>query len=409
MVRSVEEALELLREAAGEPVLRAERVPLAESLGRVLAADVGMDHDVPPFRRAAMDGFALHADEVRVGAAFRVRGAVMAGDVPAGPVGAGEATRIMTGAPVPDGADAVVPFEWTREEGDTVVIERLPRRPDNIVPRGAHVRDGDVVVAAGTAIAPADLGALASAGCAAVPVAARPRVALIGTGSELVPVDAAPHAGAIRNSNNAALLGQALRVGAAPVDLGIVRDEEESLREAIRAGLACDVLLLSGGVSRGDLDLVPGALEREGVRCVFHRWNVQPGGPLWFGVKDDTLVFGLPGNPAAVFVGFEVLVTPALRTRVGLPFAPRTTLRARYEGPWGKSGPRRRYRLARLSTDADGRLCARATPWKGSGDPFGLAAGDGLAILPEDTPEPGAAAVIDVIPLSESTLLWGRP
>lgn len=411
---SVEEALDCIRIAAGAPRLRAERAPLAEVLGRVLAADVIMDHDVPPFRRAAMDGFALHAAEVELGARFRVRGAIMAGDVPELPVSPGEAARIMTGAPVPEGADAVIPFEWTREEGAYVIVERLPRAAGNIVPRGAHVRAGEVVARAGTVLTPGDLGVLASAGCAQVPVAGRPRVALIGTGSELVSVDAAPRPGAIRNSNNASLLGQVLRVGAQPIDLGIARDDVASLRALIRKGLEAEVLLLSGGVSQGDLDLVPAALEAEGVSCVFHRWRVQPGGPLWFGVRDDTLVFGLPGNPAAVFVGFELLVVPALRTRVGLSFAPRPTLKAHFEGAWGKTGARRRYRPVRLCAAEDGRLLAVATPWKGSGDPFGLGGCDALAVLPEEPAEgeaePAAEQrVVEVVPVTESALLWGRP
>nr|MDJ0520969.1 molybdopterin molybdotransferase MoeA [Planctomycetota bacterium] len=282
------------------------------------------------------------------------------------------------------------------------------RTPGNIVERGSHVAEGDVVLARGTPVSPAVLGALASAGFAHPAVAARPRVALIGTGSELVPVDHAPGPGAIRNSNNAALLGQCLRAGAEPVDLGIARDEEDVLRAAIRRGLEHDVLVLSGGVSRGDLDLVPGALEAEGVTCLFHRWSVQPGGPIWLGVKDATPVFGLPGNPAGTFVGFEVLAVPALRGLLGMGIDSRRTLRARYEGPWGKSGPRRRYRPARLETTVDGVLLAKSASWKGSGDPFGLATGDALVVLPEEAPAPeDGPAVVDVIPLHEADMLWG--
>ncbi len=406
-MRTVEQALELLAGAAGAPRATAERVPLADALGRILAADVPMDHDVPPFRRAAMDGFAIRGDEAAPGARFAVTQAVMAGDDPQAPVEPGRAARIMTGAPVPEGADAVVPIEWCEDEGKHFVLARMPRTPGNVVPRGAHMQRGAVVAHAGAPILPATLGALASAGAAAVEVAARPRVAILGTGSELVPVDHAPGPAAIRNSNSATLVGQCLRVGAAPTDLGIAVDEEGPLRDAIRRGLAHDVLLLSGGVSMGSKDLVPGALEAEGVRCVFHRWAVQPGGPLWCGVKDDTLVFGLPGNPAATFVGFELLVVPALRTRVGLPLAQRPTLRARYDGPWGKPGPRRRFRPVALATDDAGALLARAAPWHGSGDPFGLARGDALAVLPEDVEAP-ADGLVDVVPLSESRLLWSE-
>ena len=405
-MRTVEEALELLARAAGEPRVDVHRVPLAEALGRILAADVPMDHDVPPFRRAAMDGFAIHGDEAAPGVRFRVTSSVMAGDDPQAPVNGGEAARIMTGAPVPEGADAVVPIEWCDDEGETFTLARMPHTPGNVVPRGAHIQQGDVVAQAGAPILPATLGALASAGCASVPVARRPRVAILGTGSELVPVDHAPGPGAIRNSNSASLVGQCQRVGAVPVDLGAVTDEDEPLRAAIRRGLEHDVFLLSGGVSMGDKDLVPGALEAEGVTCVFHRWSVQPGGPLWCGVKDDTLVFGLPGNPAATFVGFEMLVVPALRTRLGLPLTARPMLRARYEGPWGKAGPRRRFRPVTLGSDDAGTLVATAAPWKGSGDPFGLAAGDALAVLPESEDEP-ANPLVDVVPVAQSLLLWG--
>ena len=406
-MRTVEEALELLARAAGAPRATAEAVPLHEALGRVLAADVAMDHDVPPFRRAAMDGFAIRAAEAAPGARFRVSQAVMAGDEPTAPVEPGAAARIMTGAPVPEGADAVVPIEWCEDEGEAFVLARMPATPGNVVPRGAHVQAGEAIARAGEPVLPATLGALASAGCARVAVARRPRVAILGTGSELVPVEHAPGPGAIRNSNSATLVGQCLRVGAEPVDLGIAVDEEAALREAIRRGLESDVLLLSGGVSMGAKDLVPGALEAEGVTCVFHRWAVQPGGPLWCGVRGDTLVFGLPGNPAATFVGFELLVVPALRTRLGLPLAARRTLRARYDGPWGRPGPRRRFRPVTLASDGGGRLLARAAPWKGSGDPFGLARGDALAVLPEDAEVP-TDALVDVVPLAEGLLLWGR-
>jgi molybdopterin molybdotransferase len=409
-MKTVEEALALVRDAAGPARARPETVSLPDALGRVLAADVRMDHDVPPFRRAAMDGFAMRAEEVAVGASFDVRGAVMAGDVPATPVAPGTAVRVMTGAPVPEGADAVVPFEWTDEGRERCTIERLPRAAENIVPRAAHVEAGAIVAQAGSVLTPALLGVLASAGCAEVQAARRPQVAVIGTGSELVPVSRAPHPGAIRNSNSAVLCAQVQQAGGAPEDLGIAADDEAGLRAHICRGLSAEVLLLSGGVSRGDLDLVPAALEAEGVRCVFHRWNVQPGGPLWFGVRGDTLVFGLPGNPAAVFVGFEVLVAPVLRTRLGCAFAPRSTLRAHYVGPWGKAGPRCRYRPVRLATSEDGRLLAHATPWKGSGDPFGLAAGEALAVLPEDQAEPAAdARLVDVLPVSAAAFLWGRP
>jgi molybdopterin molybdotransferase len=268
------------------------------------------------------------------------------------------------------------------------------------------VRAGDVVLRAGTRLGPAALGVLAAAGRSEVGVARRPRAAVLGTGDELVPVEARPGPGAIRNSNAATLAAQCRAAGAVPLDLGRVADEEPALRAMVRRGLEADVLLVSGGVSRGDRDLVPAAFLAEGVEPRFHGWAVQPGGPLWFGCAGGTLVFGLPGNPAAAFVGFELLAVPVIRTRLGLPFAPRRFLRARYEGPWGRPGPRRRYRPARLSTTEDGRLVATAEPWRGSGDPFGLAAGDALAVLPEGRHDPGGDRVVDVLPLAATAGAW---
>jgi molybdopterin molybdotransferase len=396
---TVEQALEQVREASGAPRRRVEEVALADALGRASAEDVAMDHDVPPFRRATMDGFAVHAKDAEPGVVLRVVARVLAGEWPSAPVRDGEAVRVMTGAPVPPGAEAVVPFEWATDEGERVRIERRPSRDANVVERGAHVRSGDTVLRAGTRLDPGALGVLATAGRARVRVAARPRVAILGTGTELVEVGASPEAGQIRNSNGAVLVAQALRAGGRPVDLGIVRDDAATLRAAIRRGLDAEVLLVSGGVSQGDLDLVPGALEAEGVRPRFHRWAVQPGGPLWFGARGDTLVFGLPGNPAASFVGFEVLAVPALRTRLGLPFAPRRTLSALLADAWPGAHPRRRFRPAAMEQDADGRLRARLKPWKGSGDPFGLASAEALAVLPEGGPPAAGATRVDVIPL----------
>jgi molybdopterin molybdotransferase len=383
---SLEGALERVRLAAGAPCGASERVPLPDALGRVLARAVGMDHDVPPFRRATMDGYAVAAPDAQAGALLRVTGRVVAGDPPGGRVGAGEAVRVMTGAPVPTGAVRVVPFEWASEvpEG-RVRLERVEGDDPFVVERGAHVRSGETVLAAGLRLDPGALGVLAAAGVANVEVVGRPRVALLGTGTELVPVEAAPGPGRIRNSNGVTLAAQARRAGAAPEDLGTVADEEGSLgaclAEALEAGP--DLLLVSGGVSRGDLDLVPGALLAAGVVEDFHRWAVQPGGPLWFGTRGRTLVFGLPGNPAASYVAFELLAVPALRARLGLAFGPRGERRARYVGPPGRPAPRRRVRPVRLACGTGGRLEARALPWRGSGDLFCLAGAEGLAILPE--------------------------
>ena len=405
---TVEEALARVAETVGSRRCRTERVDLDDALGRVLAVDVHMDHDVPPFAQAAMDGFAVAASPV-LGAPLQVVGTVAAGTWPEVAPGPGTAVRIMTGAPVPPGTTRVIPFEWTQAVGDHVIVDRLPGDATHVVAQGAHVRAGDVVLAEGRRIEAGALGALATAGRLHVEVALRPRVAVLGTGSELAHVAARLKPGQVRNSNTALLRAQARRAGADAIDLGLAVDVEDELRWSIRKGLGADVLVLSGGVSRGDLDLVPAALEAEGVRKVFHRWKVQPGGPLWFGVHEpsSTLVFGLPGNPAASFVGFEVLVVPALRGLLGLPVEARRTLRARYRGPAGagaRGGDRRRYRPVRLESDPDGGLVAKALPWTGSGDPFASARAEALAVFREeeaagaaDGADAAAEPIVDVL------------
>ena len=399
---TVEEALAKVAEAVGSRRCRTEQVDLDDALGRVLAADVRMDHDMPPFPQAAMDGFAV-AGAPAVGATLEVVATVPAGTWPEVSPTPGQAVRIMTGAPVPPGATRVIPFEWTRAVGDRVTLERLPSDASHIVAQGAHVRAGDVVLPEGRRLHAGALGALATAGQLRVQVAIRPRVAVLGTGTELAHVASTPEPGQVRNSNTALLRAQARRTGADAVDLGLAVDDEEELRWAIRKGLGTEVLVLSGGVSRGDLDLVPAALEAEGVRQVFHRWRVQPGGPLWFGrhERSGTLVFGLPGNPAASFVGFEILVVPAILGLLGLPVAARRTFRARYVGPVGPGGDRRRYRPVRLESADDGGLVAKALPWTGSGDPFLSARAEALAVLPDAASAQAGPSgpVVEVLPL----------
>ena len=406
---SVEEALRLVGEAvAGTPPPRRETVPLARVLDRVLAEDVRIDHDAPPFTRATMDGFAVRsADATSPGRVLAVVGRVTAGRTLGRPVEAGEAAAIMTGAPLPDGADAVVAVEATAPAGGVPGAETAVRLSAAVAPRqnvayrGEQAARGDVVVRAGTRIHPATVGVLAAAGRVEVLVGVLPRVAIVGTGDELVPAATVPGPTQIRDSNGHALLAQALRAGAVGEYAGAVPDDVAALRAAVRAGLEADVLCLSGGVSMGEKDLVPGVLAAEGVDRLFHRWAVKPGGPLWAGKRGRTLVFGLPGNPAATFVGFEVLVVPVLRARAGLPFAPRETVRVAFEGRTGKAIPRRQFLPVALAPPRDREGGApRAVPvrWTGSGDPFGLAEADALAVVPEGASYAQPVA-LDAIPL----------
>jgi molybdopterin molybdotransferase len=273
----------------------------------------------------------------------------------------------------------------------------------NVARRGEQARAGETVVRAGTRVRPATVGVLAVAGKTSVLVAARPRVAVLATGDELVPASEAPGPSRIRDSNGHALVAQVTRAGGVAAYAGPVRDVREALDAAVEEGLEADVLCSTGGVSVGERDLVPDVLAAAGVERVFHRWAVKPGGPLWFGRKGPTLVFGLPGNPAATFVGFEVLVVPALRALAGEPFAPRGTRRATFRGASGKAIPRRRYVPVRLEEEG-GRARAVPTAWTGSGDPFGLALADALAVLPEGAAFGAEDAVeVDAIPLGEAS------
>ena len=404
----LEQALAIVNRAAGAPRARRERVSLAAALGRVLADDVSIDHDVPAFDRSTMDGFALRAADVATaGAVLPVVARVLAGASPPSALAAGTAVAIMTGAPIPSGADAVVPVEVTEPADGARGAERTVRflapasAGANLSRRAEQVRGGDVVLRAGARVRPATIGVLATTGTTEVSVAARPSVSIVATGDEIVAAASRPGPTQVRDSNGHVLAAQVARAGGAPRYDGPVPDERGALEAAIREGLKADVLCVTGGVSMGERDLVPGVLEALGVERLFHRWAVKPGGPLWFGRRGETLVFGLPGNPAAAFVGFELLVVPALATRQGIAFAPRRTFRAVFDGTTGRPIARRQVVPVRVEHRGP---VAHAVPvrWTGSGDVFGLAAGDAFAFVPERTRiDAPRTREVDVLPLGD--------
>jgi molybdopterin molybdotransferase len=399
---SVEEALRVVEGAAGPPRRREETVPLSRALGRFLAEDVAIDLDMPPFTRSTMDGFAVRsADLASAPVTLRWVGRRTAGEATGAAVGAGEAVSIMTGAPLPPGSDAVVPLERAQRRDASVVVPEAVGPGDNVSRRGEQVRRGDVVARAGERVRPATVGVLAAAGRAEVSVARPPRVHVLCTGDELVPASQAPGPAGVRDSNGHALLAQVERAGGEGRYEGPVGDDPVALSKAVERALSADVVCLSGGVSVGEKDFVPAALEAAGVERLFHRWAVKPGGPLWAGRRGDALVFALPGNPAATFVGFELLVVPALRTRLGVPFAPRATVRALFDGTTGRPMPRRQFVPAALRHQGV-RAVARPVRFTGSGDPFGLALADALAVVPEGARVDRAMETeVDVVPLDE--------
>jgi molybdopterin molybdotransferase len=375
-----EEALEIVLHEA--PALPDEAVTLEEALSRVLAVDVVSDLDLPPFDRAAMDGYALRAEDVAAApAALQVVGEVRAGQWPDLTIGPGQAARIMTGAPVPSGATAVQQVEKTQplDEFRVTILSALAEGT-NVAPRGSEVRAGDVVLARGRRIDPAAIAVLASAGKARVRVARRPLVALLVTGDEIVGVAATPGAAQIRNSNGPAVAAQAWLAGAEVRLLGVVPDRQDAIAEALRDGLAADVLVASGGVSAGDYDLVEPALLDLGATLLFTKVAIRPGAPLVFGRCGETLVFGLPGNPVSAQVTFDLFVRPALLKMQGARVLSRPRVEVELLGVVKNRSGRRSHVPARVRFE-EGRLVARPVRSQGSGDLAAHARANALVVI----------------------------
>jgi molybdopterin molybdotransferase len=318
------------RVAGARAVPAVEETGLDCAAGRVLARDARSDRDYPPAARSVRDGFALRASDTP--AQLRVIGEVRAGEVFTGEVGRGEAVEIMTGAPLPFGADAIVMVEHVTRDGDHVRIDTGTTPGAFINPRGCEARSGDVVVPAGSRLDYSAVAALATIGLTRIPVFRKPRVALLATGDEIVDPAEQPAAFQIRNSNVYSLAAQVARAGGEAIILPVARDNPESTRTAIEAGLDADLLLMSGGVSAGKYDLVESVLAGLGAEFFFDRVKIQPGQPLVFGRARGKFFFGLPGNPASTMVTFELFGRAALELLAGqtetllpLTLAPLTT------------------------------------------------------------------------------------
>ena len=410
--------------------LEAVSLPLADVLGMTLAEDVSAPEDSPPFDKSLMDGFAVRAADVASGCvSLKVIEIVTAGQVPSKSVGPGEATQIMTGAPLPEGADLVVKIEETFSENDlnSVYVTTKSITPGtNIVRRGTSVRTGDVVLKAGMKLNGARIGALAELGRAVVQVHRRPIVAVLATGDELVSINETPGPGQIRNSNEPMLVALLQAAGAIPIPLGIARDNRADLRAKIQQGLQCDMLVLSGGVSAGTLDLVPSELAEAGVREVFHKVELKPGKPVWFGVREcspsggrespdssilhssaepgdsrsplgeTVYVFGLPGNPVSSLVCCELFVRTAIRQLMGeQPSLPRP-MPAKLEHDYSARADRPTYHPAKWMWSPEG-ATVKLVPWHGSSDLCGTVAANGMAFLSGEAKEYRAGEMLEVI------------
>jgi molybdopterin molybdotransferase len=373
-----------------------EEAPLAEAAGRVLAADVLGAVDLPGFDRSSMDGWAVRAEDFAGGAvSVPVVGDVAAGSAGDVPLEPGTAVRISTGAPIPPGADAVLPLEEGTEAGGVLSSSAKVPAKAFVRFRGEDVRAGELLVPAGARLTPARLSVVASGGVATARVHRRPRVSIVATGSELVPLGEPLPPGAIYNSNGPTLSAYALADGAVVLPSRRVVDDPESTREVLAAALdEGDVVLVSGGVSVGGHDLVKGTLADLGVEELFWQVRIKPGKPIFCGRRGDTWVFGLPGNPVSTVAGYMIFVAPLLRRMMGEPFAPPATSRVVLAADAANPGERTTYATAQY---ADGGVAL--TGKQGSHMTKALADADGFAILPWDRDLVPAGETIEFLPL----------
>jgi molybdopterin molybdotransferase len=397
---SVKEALH--RILAQIPKLGRERVGLLQAQGRVLAEDIYSSRDIPPWDNSAMDGYAVrHADiepaSRETPVQLKVLGDLPAGNVFQGRVGPGEAVRIMTGAPLPAGADTVVPVEETvKADGLVNILAGLPAG-GNIRHAGEDVGAGEKVLEAGTVLRPAHAGMLASLRRSAVYVHQRPRVAVLSTGDELLEIDEPWQDGKIINSNSYSIAGQVLECGGEPLQLGIARDRREDLSTRMKEGLVADLLITTGGVSVGDYDLVKALLKELG-QMNFWKVAMRPGQPLAFGCLSGKPLFGLPGNPVSCMVSFEQFVRPALLKMAGFSRIFRPGLRAVLKENLSKKAGLTYFVRCRL-VEEQGKLYATTTGEQGSGILSSMVRAQGLLVLPAEATAAQKGEEVSVIPL----------
>jgi molybdopterin molybdotransferase len=346
---------------------------------------------MPPFDKSAMDGYACRAEDLE--SPLEVVATIPAGRMPDAAIGPGQCAKIMTGGVVPEGADCVVMIEHTEMcDGKVVVTKKTGAL--NICYRAEDVKKGDVVLRKGTLISPSEIAVLAAVGCSDVPVSRRPVIGIVATGNELVDPSGTPAAAEIRDSNSAQLFSQTELSGCTPVDLGIVPDVPEAIAEVIeREEAAIDIFLFSGGVSMGEFDFVPRVLREQGFELLFEKIAIKPGKPTVFGRKDDTYVFGLPGNPVSTFVIFELFVRPFCYALMGCGCAG-LAITAELAGTVRR---RKSDRLAHFPVwlDADGKV--RPVEYHGSAHIHAYAMADGFISIPIGTTEMRAGSTVRVI------------
>ena len=360
--------------------LPAARTRIEDAVGRVLLEDIRSGLEMPPFNKAAVDGYAVRAADLAKNRELRCRGLIQAGDIFKGKVRPGECVKIMTGAPVPAGADAMVMVEYTSEQDGFVNFGEGIKKGANIARRGEDIKKGQKILARGTVISISHIAVLAAVGRSHVSTGALPKVSLLNTGGEIVPPGAELKKNSIYNSNGPMLSAMLKTDGitAAPV---IVRDDAKKMKAAMTEALKADIVLISGGVSMGDYDLVPAVLKSLGVREIFHNVRVRPGKPMFFGVKGASLVFGIPGNPVANFMAYLAYVRPAIRKMSGRPdYAPEFKTGTCFSAFEPKT-PRRALVLSAVTPETAYSLAEVSN--NGSADILALAAASGVTMVQE--------------------------
>ena len=408
---SVEEARDLV--LSHVEALSAETVPVLDAAGRVAAANLRSDIDIAPFAHSAMDGFAVRADELASACAecpveLDVVAEIAAGDMYEGPIAAGQCVRIMTGAPLPEEADSVVKYEIVDvvtgdgKPGSRVSFAESTKLGSNVREAGEEAKAGEVIVEQGEVINAAGVGFLAGCGVVEVPVHRRPLVAIVSIGSELVDPSEVPTRGKIRNSNSYALAASARAAGAEPHILPIVEDTHEALAAAVRSAVAeYDFVVTSGGASNGDFDFIKPVVEELG-ELLMTTVSMRPGKAQTFGVVEGTPVFGLPGNPAAAYVGFEMLVRPALRKMQGFTHFERPRITARLAHDAKKRDPRRIFMRSTLYKDDDGSYVVEPAKNQSSGLFGVIQRSNCMVVLPEGLEGRTAGSPVECILLDVS-------
>ena len=395
----VEEALEIVLENITP--LGSERAPLLDCVGRILTEEIRSAEAVPPWDNSAMDGFAVRAEDIRTASPETPVRLKVLEDLPAGamtstPVRKGEAIRIMTGAPMPVGADAALPVEETDHSGEREILALAPLESGrNVRRRGEDVNKGQVVLSPGMPLNPPEIGLLAALGCQEVEVVRVPEVAILATGDEVADLGESLAPGQIRNSNSYSLAAQVMGCGARVKLLGVAADTPAILRQKLEDGFQSDVLLTTGGVSVGDYDYVKTTFEEVGAEIKLWQVAMRPGKPLVFGSRGNKPFFGIPGNPVATVVSFEEFVRPSLRKMMGHVRLGNPTVMARLEERVEKK-PERRYYIRVVLRKEDGEYRATTTGPQGSGILTSLVSAHGLAILPQEITAKEAGEIVQV-------------